>query len=438
MRHDPLFHESDPVTRRSFMHGAAQALLGLGTMPLLGRLAAAADAPTVVSAPVLGAATARNVIYLYMAGGMSQLDTFDPKPGSETQGPTQVIDTVVDGVQVSEHFPLLARQMDKIAVINSMTSNQGAHAQGRYLLHTSYELRGTIQHPALGAWTNKLGGRRNPTLPGHVAIGGNGSITSRGFFESEFAPLPIGDPTKGLANSQLAKGVDDKTINRRLARLRKMNAEFHRKHKNEKVKAYDDIYDAAVKLMRSSDLEAFDISKEPDVVRDAYGRDRFGQGCLLARRLVEHDVRFVEVVMDGWDTHNENFEAMEDNCPTLDRALTSLLIDLDTRGLLEETLVVVATEFGRTPQIQTDRNGRDHFPKAFSALLAGGGIRGGMRWGKTDATGNEIIDDAVSLQDLNATIGSALGLPLDHTVFSPSGRPFTVAHKGKPVLGLFA
>ncbi|MEM7164672.1 MAG: DUF1501 domain-containing protein [Planctomycetota bacterium] len=438
MNNDEILRPADSVTRRSFMHGAARTLLGLGTMPLLSRLALAADGTAVASAPVLGPATARNVIYLYMSGGMSQIDTFDPKPGADTQGPTGAIGTNVDGIQLSEHFPLLAKQMDKVALINSMTSNQGAHAQGRYLLHTSYELRGTIQHPSFGAWLNKFGGRNNPTLPGHVAIGGSGSITSRGFFESEFAPLPIGDPTKGLAHSQLAKGVDDKTIDRRLARLKKMNAAFRKKFNNDKVKAYDDIYDEAVKLMRSSDLAAFDISQEPDAVRDAYGRDRFGQGCLLARRLVEHDVRFVEVVLDGWDTHNENFEAMEDKCPVLDRALTSLLVDLDTRGLLEETLVVVATEFGRTPEIKIDRNGRDHFPKAFSALLAGGGVRGGMRWGKTDPSGNEVIDDPVSVQDLNATIGSALGLPLDHTVFSPSGRPFTVAHKGKPVRGIFA
>jgi uncharacterized protein (DUF1501 family) len=190
--------------------------------------------------------------------------------------------------------------------------------------------------------------------------------------------------------------------------------------------------------MRSSDLAAFDLEQEDEHTRDAYGRDTLGQGCLLARRLVEHGVRFVEVVSGGWDSHNQNFETMDEKCPELDRALASLLLDLEARGMLEETLVVLATEFGRTPDITEGRNGRDHYPQAFTCLLAGGGIRGGVRWGRTDEEGRAIVENEVTVPDFNATIAHALGLPLQEIVKSHSGRPFTVAHKGEPVLELFA
>jgi hypothetical protein len=198
------------------------------------------------------------------------------------------------------------------------------------------------------------------------------------------------------------------------------------------------MYEQAVKLMESKDLEAFDIRKEPEELRAAYGNDRFGQGCLLARRLVEHKVRFVEVVSEGWDTHNQNFDELEEKGPALDRTLAALLADLEARGMLEETLVVVATEFGRTPDINAQREGRDHYPKAFACLLAGGGIRGGQAWGRTDDQGREIVENPVRVQDFNATIAFALGLPLDFEVYSPSRRPFRVADKGKPVTALFA
>ena len=173
-------------------------------------------------------------------------------------------------------------------------------------------------------------------------------------------------------------------------------------------------------------------------MKDAYGRNQFGQGCLLARRLIEHNVRFVEVVSGGWDTHTNNFEAMEDRCPPLDRSIATLLADLEARGLLEDTMVVFATEFGRTPDIVNNGNGRNHFPKAFSCWLAGGGIVGGRKYGKTDAKGANVVENPVSVPDFNATIAYALGLPTEHILYSPSGRPFTVAHKGKPVRALFA
>jgi hypothetical protein len=217
-----------------------------------------------------------------------------------------------------------------------------------------------------------------------------------------------------------------------------MNEAFAVDHPQREVAAYGEAYADAVRLMGSRDLEAFDIAREPALVHGAYGADGpFGAGCLLARRLVEHGVRFVEVVSDGWDTHADNFDRLDDLTPAVDQGLAALLADLDARGLLQETLVVLATEFGRTPDIDQDQ-GRNHHPKAFSCLLAGGGIRGGRRWGRTDAEGREVVEDAVTIQDFNATIAWALGLPLDHKVTSPAGRPFQVADKGQPLTDLFA
>ncbi len=438
MTTDPTYRTADELTRRAFLTRTAGSLLGLGAMPLLTNAVARAGVTAVgADAVALGPATARNVIYLFMAGGMSHIDTLDPKPGSDSQGPVEAIRTRADDVMLSEYFPNLAERMDKVALVRSLRTKTGAHAEGRYLMHTSYEKRGTIAHPSLGAWTTRMAGPVNPALPGHVAIGPAGEA-SAGFFDATHAPLPIGDPAAGLQYSELAEDITDERFHRRLAHLERMNAEFEAKYDHAPVHAYTEMYEQAVRLMSSSDLEAFDITREPDAVRAAYGSDRFGQGCLLARRLVEHGVRFVEVVNGGWDTHNDNFDTLSEKVPVLDRALSALLSDLESRGLLDETLVVVATEFGRTPEIASDRMGRDHYPTAFSSLLAGGGIRGGRAFGKTDATGAEVIEDPVSVQDFNATIAYALGLPLERELVSPSGRPFTVADKGTPIRSLFA
>jgi uncharacterized protein (DUF1501 family) len=433
MRLSHLFASADDVTRRGFLSLTARRLFGLAAAPTLLRGRLAGDEPV-----PLGPATARSVIYLFLRGGMSHLDTLDPKPGARTQGPVQAIATSADGVQLSEYFPHLARQMRRAAVVCSLQSTQGAHEQAQYLMRTSYTLRGTVQHPCLGAWAHRMAGKINPTLPGHVIVGGGGDLPTAGYFPPQYLPLPIGDAEAGLKNSVRAKGVGEEVFERRLAKLRAMNAAFEAAHGQRQVRAYADMYDEAVQLMRSADLVAFDMTQEPEPLREAYGSDDFGQGCLLARRLVEHGVRYVEVVNNGWDTHNQNFDTLRDKCPAVDRALAALLADLDARGLLRETLVVLATEFGRTPDITNDNNGRNHYPKAFSALLAGGGIRGGVRWGRTDAEGRDVVADPVSIPDLNATIAHALGLPVQHVLHSPAGRPFTVADKGRPVLGLFA
>ena len=425
-----IINRSDELSRRGFLSKTAGSFLGVSLLPSL--------APTSLFAQTRNSnAKANKVIYLYMSGGMSHMDTFDPKPGTEEQGPVQAIDTNVDGIQFSEYLPSLARQMDKMAVVRSLTSTQGAHEQGQYFMHSSYTPRGTIQHPGLGAWIHRLDGRKNSTLPASVRIGGSSRGSGSGFLESKYAPLVINNPNDGLKNSKRRRGMSEKDFNDRLRLANAFDEEFHRRYNHKKVRAYTDMYEDAIRLMKSEDLKAFDLNKESKEIRDEYGDNSFGQGCLLARRLIENDVRFVEVSLGGWDTHNNNFDSVSRRAGTLDQAMAALISDLERRGLLEETLVVLATEFGRTPRIN-ENDGRDHFPKAFSGVLAGGGIKGGQVYGVTDEAASNVLDQRVSVPDFNATIAYALGLPLDEVVYSPSKRPFTVAHKGRPVMDLLA
>ena len=426
-----LLQSSNELTRRRFAQGAASTFLGVGMLPTSSRLFAAGEGASTARQ----IATAKRVIYLYMGGGMTHLDTFDTKPGAETQGPTKEIDTSADGLRISEYLPRLAKHGHHLGIVNSLTSKTGAHQQANYLMHTSYEMRGTIKHPAMGAWLLKFHERDNKTLPANVVIGGGSRHPGAGFFESKYGPVMIGDPNRGLQNVRSRMAEDD--FEYRLGLSQKLGQKFSERYGKKNVRAYTAMYDDAVKLMQSPDLEAFDISKEDQKTREAYGDDRFGQGCLLARRLVENGVKFVEVSLGGWDTHQGNFVRVPERCDILDRGMGALISDLESRGLLDDTLIVLTTEFGRTPRINQNV-GRDHYPKAFSAVLAGGGIKGGQKYGKTDETGENVVEGVVSAQDINATIGYALGLPLDQVLYSPSKRPFTAAHKGQPIVDLFA
>jgi hypothetical protein len=430
------------MTRRDFARLSALSLLGVACAPLLpaaNPLAAwdAAGRPAGDPRdPQPNAPTAKNLIYLYMSGGMSHLDTFDTKPGQAVQGPTQTISTAADGVRIAEYFPLLAKQMKHVAVVNSLSSNQGAHEQGNYFMHTSYNLRGTIRHPALGSWLLNFSGRTNSTIPGNVVIGGGSNYPGNGYLDPRYAPILLGRATDGLKYSKRFAGISDDEFSNRNAALDALNKAYADKGASDGAKAYQDVYDEALALMKSSDLQAFSIADESKPIRDAYGDTPFGQGCLLARRLVEHGVRYIEVEHGGWDTHADNFDRVADLAEVLDRGLSTLLADLHQRGMLDETMVVVTTEFGRSPEI-SDNQGRNHHPRAFSALLAGGGIRGGQVYGKSDATGTAVIENELAVPDFNATIAYGLGLPTATVVHSPSGRPFTIADKGRPALALF-
>jgi uncharacterized protein (DUF1501 family) len=434
--HDPLKHLPE-ASRRAFLIRAAQTALGISGMAMFGSSLLASDTLAAVGAGV-GARrpTAKNCIYIFLDGGMSHLDTFDPKPGSDSQGPTKAIATKADGIQIAEYLPKLAQRMNRIALIRGMNSTQGAHQPGEYLMRTSYAMRGTIRHPAMGAWLTYLGGRVNTTLPANVVIGAGSQHPGAGFLESMYAPLPLGNPAAGLQHSTLPAGVDQQHFDRRMALSTQLSQGFNKEYDQKQVRAYHDLYAEAVRLMGSKDLKAFDISQESEPVKQAYGEEQFGQGCLLARRLIENDVRFVEVNLGGWDTHDDNFDRVAARCALLDQGLSALLSDLESRGMLDETLVAVVTEFGRTPKINGN-NGRDHYPKAFSCLLAGGGIQGGQVHGATDEHGAVVVSDAVQIPDFNATIGYALGLPLEKVTMSPQGRPFTLANHGRPMTNLF-
>lgn len=420
----------DESSRRAFMCRAAQAFLGVGLLSV-GRQHGLAAVPTQAGG------SAKHVIYLYMSGGMSHIDTFDPKDRVAEAGPVRPIATSVDDVFLSEYLPLTAERMHHLAVVRSITSTQGAHEQGNYFMHTSYTMRGTIKHPGMGAWLEVFQGRGNETLPGHVVIGNASRHPGAGFFDPKFSPLMLNNPERGLSDSRMARGTTPETFDYRLDLASRLDREFRERYQYRGVQAYTDLYKDAVTMMRSEDLKAFDIDQERNSTRSAYGTNAFGQGCLLARRLVEHGVKFIEVNMGGWDTHVSNFTRTPELCQTFDRAYTALLDDLESRGLLDDTMVVVATEFGRTPGINQN-DGRDHYPRAFSGVLAGGGVRGGTVYGQTDPRGRDIEHGRLEIPDFNATIAHGLGLPLDHVLYSPSKRPFTVAHRGRPALEVFA
>ncbi|MBL9177024.1 MAG: DUF1501 domain-containing protein [Verrucomicrobiaceae bacterium] len=427
-----LLHSGE-ISRRDFAAKTASSLLGVG---LLGHsLTSKSFAAFEGSSKLKQAATAKNVIYLYMSGGQTHLDTWDVKEGVETAGPTRPVKTSADGVRISEYLPLTARQMHHGTIINSLSSTQGAHEQGNYMMHTSYELRGTIRHPAMGAWLNVFQGGGNSTLPNFVFVGNDSRHPGAGFFPAAQAPLFVSNPENGLKN--IRNSAPEDKFKARMKLVGELDKDFRATFPHRNVKAYADMYDDAIAMMKSEDLKAFDLASEAPDLRAAYGREAFGQGCLLARRLVERGVRFVEVSLGGWDTHNANFVSVPDRCETLDKGLSALLNDLHLRGMLQDTLVVVTTEFGRTPDINQNA-GRDHYPKAFSAVMFGGGVKGGFVHGKTDKEGREVIEDKMKIQDFNASIAYALGLPLDQVIYSPSKRPFTIADHGQPVPGLFA
>lgn len=421
---------SDELTRRNFIARTASSLLGVGLLPnFLSRDALAVNAAK--------GGAAKNVIYLYMDGGMSHVDTWDPKTG-DVMGPTKTIKTSAGGVQLGEYLPRTAKQMHHGVVVRSLTSTQGAHEQGNYMMHTSYQLRGTINHPSMGAWLAHFRGAGNPALPSSVYVGNASRHPGAGFFSPELGPLFVNNPENGLKDIELQKGLTKEEQTARMQLARDFDADFVRTFGQQRnVAAHAGAYDGAYKMMASKDIAAFDLTEENAALRAAYGADAFGQGCLLARRLVEHGVRFVEVSLHGWDTHSGNFTATPDLCEKLDHGLATLVNDLHERGLLKETLVVVATEFGRSPKINAAL-GRDHYPKAFSAALFGGGVKGGSVFGSTDLRGEEVGEEETTIPDFNATIGYALGLPLAEVVMSPSLRPFKIADKGKPVTSIFA
>lgn len=419
----------DDLSRRDFAKQIAKSYLGVSALIYGSELVARTSRTP----------TARHVIFLNMTGGMTHLDTFDPKPNNkEVMGETSAINTSADGIQLGHWLPKTAQQMHLGSLVRSINSNQGAHEQANYLLHTSYQKRGTIIHPSMGSWVSKLCGKLNETLPDNVKINGGSGVIGSGYFESKHGPLPLGNPNAGIQNVKKSGYVEETMFYKRLNASRTLNKGFSNYFPQKQVRAYSDLYDDAISLMKSKDLEAFDLTKEPQSLRDKYGNDNFGQGCLLARRLIENKVRFVEVSYGGWDMHNDVFGNMETRGAVLDAGLSSLLEDLNVRGLLNDTMVVVASEFGRSPEIKAGRVGRDHHPSAFSAFFAGGGIKQGFVHGKSDERAHYVEEDGVDVPSINATIAYAMGLSVEKITYSPSGRPFKVSNGEPPILEILS
>lgn len=433
----------DETSRREFVTGLARKLLGVSILPSFlaaPALVAAADTSSKSSGlkPVAdyNPNRAQHLIYLSMNGAMSQIDTFDPKPESKNQGDTPVIETRVAGVRFGGSLPKLAAMADKLAVIRSMTTTTADHSQAQYLIKTNYKQIATTRHPGLGPWLHRLAGPISHELPASVVVGG-GSNIGAGYLGAMFAPVPISDPNKGLQNTTLPKYLKPGQFEHRIALSQEFDREFRRKAKSSEVTDYDELYKSAMALLKSKGLTSFDINKEKPETQQAYGKNPFGQGVLLARRLVENGVRFIEVNLGGWDMHNDIFQSMPARGAILDNAVAALLADLEAKGLLKKTLVVIGTEFGRKTPISSNA-GRDHHPASFSCVLAGGSVKGGMVYGKTDEDAMSVEENGVKIADFNATIASAMGLPLEFQIHSPDGRPFTIANKGKPIKGILA
>jgi uncharacterized protein (DUF1501 family) len=376
-------------------------------------------------------------ILLYMRGAPSQFETFDPKPGSPNGGPTRAIETAAAGVRIAEGWERVAAQMNDIALIRSMTNGkEGNHDRAVYQLHTGYLQSGTVRHPTLGSTAAAELGADDFDLPHFVNIGHRSGVVGAGYLGMSYAPFSIVDPAKLPNNIQLAQGTNAERFVRRNELLRDLEADFAAAGGAAAVKDHQLLYAKTQRLVLSPRIQAFDLTKESEAVRDRYGRTEFGQGCLMARRLIEQGVTCVEVESPGWDTHDDNFNRVRTLAGQVDPAFAALVADLKERGLLESTLVVWLGEFGRTPRINA-KTGRDHHPLSFNVALAGGGIQGGRVIGSTEANGNAVEDRPVTVPDLFCTFCRALGIDARKERISPLGRPLKVVEGGSAVAELF-
>ncbi len=368
----------------------------------------------------------RACILLWMQGGPSQLETFDPKSG-DAGGETKAIDTKLSGVKFADNLPKLAGIADQLAVVRSMTTKEGNHQRATFLLHTSYVPTATVHHPTLGSVVAKEIKVDNCELPSFVRVGSrfaNGS--NGGLLGTEYDAFAVA--AAGKIPDNIRPTVDTDRYQKRLALLDKLEVAGG----SETAHDHQKLYGHASRMVMSPQMKAFDLSLEPQKLRDAYGTGDFASGCMLARRLVESGVTFVEVGLGNWDTHDNNFDRSRTLCGQLDQPFTALINDLKDRGMLDRTLVVWMGEFGRTPRVN-GRGGRDHFPRAFSAVLAGGGVRGGQVIGRTSDSGDEVADRPVTEKDLFQTIYKSLKINAQKENMSPIGRPIRIVDGGSAV-----
>lgn len=411
------------VTRRSFFGAGALALAGWK-----GEVIAQADNLR---------KQGLSCVLLFMTGGPSQLETFDPKPGTRTGGPTQSIATTVPGISIAQGWEKTAQVMKRLAIVRSMTNNVAEHTRAQYHLHTGYLPTGGVKYPTLGATVASELPGPGGDLPSFVSIGTPGNTIGSGFLGMRHAPFVVNDPSKMPANVARVPRLGEERFTGRLSLLDDLETQYADKGARARVEDHKAIYANAARLVRSPKLKAFDISIEPEELQEKYGKTPFGRGCLLARRLVEERVPFVEVESRDWDTHFDHFERIKPLNAATDQGFSALISDLEQRGMLQRTLVILMGEFGRTPLINP-RTGRDHFPRAFSMALAGAGIKPGFVLGATNAEGTEVKDRPVSVQDLFCTFCKGLGINPRKENLGPLNRPIKIVDGGKPVDELFA
>ena len=419
-----LFPKISECSRRSLLLHAAKTTLGLSVLPSF--LNGAELKKPDKKAPC------ERVIFLYMRGGMSQTDTFDPKEKNNIGGKSKPVKTQSPDLLLSDQLPKLALQANDLSVIRSLTTKTGAHSQARYVMHTGYRQRSGMTHPQLGSWAQMFLGKSHPVLPSSVLVASGNP--GPGFLPPDYSPLPIGNASRGIKD--LLPEIDKQQLDRRVKLAQKFSAAFSHYFPHDDVKAYNDFYDQTVKFISGDMAEPFDIQREPANLKNQYGNHPFGQGTLLARRLVERGVRYVEVTSSqNWDSMHSGTNSLNRLSNELDGTVSALMTDLRDRGMLDSTMIVVTTEFGRTPKVKGN-GGRDHHPNGFSAMMAGGGIQGGIAVGETDDYGRDPFPE-FEPKDIHATIATALGITGTKIRRLP-GRPTFLGGKPKPIKEILA
>lgn len=426
VRHEQLKQRGNGFSRRCFFHRVSAGTLAAGTLSLR-------DLMTLQAAELRK--QGKSVILLWMGGGPSQFETFDPKPGTTNGGPTEAISTSVPGIKIAQGWDETAKVMDDIAIIRSMTNREGSHPRATYQMHTGYIPSGSVKHPSFAANVAKELADPEFDLPAVVSVG---ATQGAGFLGVNYEPFVVNQP--GGMPQNVAPPVQSNRYRRRLGLLGRLEDEFAERGGQTVVKNHKELYGKTSKMVLSSNLKAFDISEEPQGLKSAYGDNTFGRGCLLARRLVEAGTTFVEISsrasQANWDTHQDNFERTATNTAMIDPAFATLISDLKDKGLFANTVVLWTGEFGRTPRINP-RGGRDHYPRVFNAAIAGGGLKGGQVIGASTRDGSAVDRDPVTPGNLFSSVCKAINVDPEKENMSPLGRPMRIVDKGKPIDALF-
>lgn len=385
---------------------------------------------------------AQSIIHIYLPGGAAAQEMWDPKPlaPAEYRGPLNSVETIVPGVRFSENLAKTAKVADKITVVRSMTHGDAAHERGTSTMFTGYRPSPALTYPSFGSVTaQQLGGRNS--LPAYVCVpNALGEVAGTGYLSNAYGPFSLGsDPaTPGFKVRDLSSTVSEERFDKRRGILETIDSHFRYLEKSDNLAAMDTFYQQAYDMISSPKAKgAFDLDKEPLALREAYGQNQAGQRLLMSRRLVEAGVRFVSVTYGGWDMHTSIGASMNKTLPSFDQAYAALITDLDQRGLLDSTIVMVSSEFGRTPKINKD-GGRDHWPRVFSVALAGGGFKRGYIHGASDATGGDVEESALSPENLAATLYNQIGIDPDSKLVTPDGRPVAIVYNGSVVKELIA